>query len=148
MPKVSKVTFCVIQNTLPLSKSLLCGLLMCFVWQPPSNSLFVAVTDYRYTTILFWFYASQLLQISTSTQVWWKGEYTLTTSSSPKRRVGHRWYKHYEIDTDILFVPMPTHCTIRGFRFSARRIDGVECGLFANHAPLGQTTLRVGWVSV
>ena len=29
------------------------GLLMCFVWQPPSNSLFVAVTDY--TTLLFCF---------------------------------------------------------------------------------------------
>ena len=26
------------------------GLLMCFVWKPPSNSLFVAVTDY--TTLL------------------------------------------------------------------------------------------------
>ena len=30
------------------------------------------------------------------------------------------------------------------FRFHARWIDGVECGLFSNHAPLGQTTLRVG----
>ena len=29
------------------------GLLTCFVWQPPSNSLFVAVTDYR--TLLFCF---------------------------------------------------------------------------------------------
>ena len=45
-------------------------------------------------------------------------------------------------------VPMPTHCTITRFRFHARRIDGVECGLFSNHAPLGQTTLRVGRVSV
>ena len=58
---------------------------MCFVWQSPSNSLFVAVTDY--TTILFWFYASQLLQISTKTEGWSKGKYTLGTSSSPNRRV-------------------------------------------------------------
>ena len=47
-----------------------------------------------------------------------------------------------------LFVPMPIHCTIRRFGFRARRIDGVECGLFSNHASLGQTTLRVGRVSV
>ena len=47
-----------------------------------------------------------------------------------------------------LFVSMPTHCTIMRFGFRARRIDGVECGLFSNHAPLGQTTLRVGRVSV
>ena len=36
-------------------------------------------------------------------------------------------------------VPMPTHCTITCFGFRARRIDGVECGLFSIHAPLGQT---------
>ena len=30
----------------------------------------------------------------------------------------------------------------------ASRIDGVECSLFSNYAPLGQTTLRVGNVSV
>ena len=41
------------------------------------------------------------------------------------------------------FVPMPTHCTITRFGFRARRIDGVECGVFSNHAPLGQTTLRM-----
>ena len=45
-------------------------------------------------------------------------------------------------------VPMPTHCTITCFGFHARRIDGVECGLFSIHAPFGQTTLRVGRVSV
>ena len=28
------------------------------------------------------------------------------------------------------------------FGFHARWIDGVKCGLFSNHAPLGQTTLR------
>ena len=60
---------------------------------------------------------------------------------------------------------MPTQCTVACFGFRARRIDGVECGLdgvecgldgvecgldgvkcglFSNHAPLGQTTLRVG----
>ena len=47
-----------------------------------------------------------------------------------------------------LFIPMPTHCTITRFGFRARRIDDVECGLFSNHAPLGQTTLHVGRVSV
>ena len=41
-------------------------------------------------------------------------------------------------------VPMPTHWTIMCFGFRTRQIDGVECGLFSNHAPLGQTTLRVG----
>ena len=45
-------------------------------------------------------------------------------------------------------VLMPTHCTITCFGFHARWIDGVKCGLFSNHAPLGQITLRVGWVSV
>ena len=36
--------------------------------------------------------------------------------------------------------PMPTHCTITCFGFRARRMDGVECGLFSIHAPLGQIT--------
>ena len=45
-------------------------------------------------------------------------------------------------------VPMPTHCTIMRFGFYARWIDGVKCDLFSNHAPLGQTTLHVGRVSV
>ena len=45
-------------------------------------------------------------------------------------------------------VPMPTHCTITCFGFRARRIDGVECGIFSILAPLGQTILRVGRVSV
>ena len=31
---------------------------------------------------------------------------------------------------------------------AAGSAQGVECGLFSNHAPLGQTTLRVGRVSV
>ena len=35
-----------------------------------------------------------------------------------------------------LCVPMPTHCTITCFGFRARRIDGVQCGLFTNNAPL------------
>ena len=43
-------------------------------------------------------------------------------------------------------VPMPTHCTIMRFGFRTRQIDGIKCGLFSNHAPLGQTTLRVGQV--
>ena len=42
-------------------------------------------------------------------------------------------------------VPMPTHCTITYFGFHAWWIDGVKCDLFLNHAPLGQTTLCVGW---
>ena len=53
--------------------------------------------------------------------------------------------------TDVIMcvcVLMPTHCTIMRFGFRSRRIDGVQCGLFSNHAPLGQTTLRVGRVSV
>ena len=41
-------------------------------------------------------------------------------------------------------VPMSTHCTITCFGFHARWIDGVKRGLFSNHAPLGQTTLRGG----
>ena len=45
-------------------------------------------------------------------------------------------------------VPMPTHCTITGFQFRAGWIDGIECGLFSNHAPLEQPILRVGQVSV
>ena len=48
----------------------------------------------------------------------------------------------------FMFVSMPTHYTITCFGFRARQIDGIECGLFSNHAPLGQTTLRVGRVSV
>ena len=36
--------------------------------------------------------------------------------------------------------------TITRFGFHARRIDGVKCGIFSNHAQLGQTTLRVGRV--
>ena len=41
-------------------------------------------------------------------------------------------------------VPMPTHCTITCFGFRTGQIDGIECGLFSNHAPLGQTALCVG----
>ena len=40
-------------------------------------------------------------------------------------------------------VPMATHSTIMRFGFLAGRIDGVEYGLFSNHAPLKQITLRV-----
>ena len=41
-----------------------------------------------------------------------------------------------------VYVPIPTHCTITRFGFHARRIDGVKCDLFSNHAPHGQNTLR------
>ena len=47
-----------------------------------------------------------------------------------------------------MYVPMPTHCTITHFGFHARQVDGIECGLFLNHALLGQTALRVGLVTV
>ena len=47
-----------------------------------------------------------------------------------------------------LCVLMPTHCTIARFGFRTRQIDGVVCDIFSIHAPLGQTTLRVGRVSV
>ena len=47
-----------------------------------------------------------------------------------------------------LSVPMPTHCTIMRLGFRTRQIDGIKCGLFSNHAPLGQTTMHVGRVSV
>ena len=47
---------------------------------------------------------------------------------------------------DNVCVPMPTQCTIKRFWFHTTWIDDVKCGLFSNHAPLGQTTLRVGWV--
>ena len=43
---------------------------------------------------------------------------------------------------------MPTHCNIMCFEFCAGQIDGIECGLFSNNAPLGQPTLRVVRVSV
>ena len=38
-------------------------------------------------------------------------------------------------------VPLPTHCTITCFGFHARWIDVVKCGLFSNHALLGQTNV-------
>ena len=47
-----------------------------------------------------------------------------------------------------LSVLMPTHCTITHFGFRTKRKDGIKCGLFLNHAPLEQTTLSVGRVSV
>ena len=57
---------------------------------------------------------------------------------------GDRWRFAKEVLSLCVCVPMPTHCTITCFGFHARWIDGVKCGLFSNHAPLGQTTLRVG----
>ena len=39
-----------------------------------------------------------------------------------------------------VYVPMPTHKAITRFGFHTRRIHGVKCGVFLNHAPLGQTT--------
>ena len=53
-------------------------------------------------------------------------------------------YENIPVLNKYVCVPMSTHCTITCFRFHARWIDGVKCGLFSNHAPLGQTTLRVG----
>ena len=54
------------------------------------------------------------------------------------------YYTYFICFVLCVCVPMPTHCTITCFGFHARWIDGIECGLFSNHAPLGQTTLRVG----
>ena len=50
------------------------------------------------------------------------------------------------LDIVYVCVPMPTQLHASGFR--ARQIDDVECGLFSIHAPLGQTTLCVGQVSL
>ena len=54
----------------------------------------------------------------------------------------------YKIDckckNKCVCVPMPIHCTITCFGFHARWIDGIKCGLFSNHPPLGQTTLHMG----
>ena len=59
--------------------------------------------------------------------------------------VGWHWNTHTHTHTDFkLLFQMPIHCSITRFEIRARRIDGVECGLFLNHAPLGQTTLLVG----
>ena len=68
------------------------------------------------------------------------GAYKCINSSCQTRKV--------EITVSVcVCVPMPTHCTITCFGFHARWIDAIKCGLFFNHAPLGQTTLCVGWVS-
>ena len=40
-------------------------------------------------------------------------------------------------------VPMLTHCTITCFGFCTGQIDGIECGLFSNHTPLGQIEVKV-----
>ena len=47
------------------------------------------------------------------------------------------------IKRDYVCVPMPTQ-----LHYYALGIDGIECGLFSIYAPLGQTTLHVGLVSV
>ena len=44
----------------------------------------------------------------------------------------------------VLCVPMPTHCTIMCFGFRARQIEGIECGLFSTHAPLGPDHITYG----
>ena len=56
----------------------------------------------------------------------------------------HKWGNF----SKYVCVPMPTHCTITCFGIRTRRMDGIECGLFSIHTLLGQTTLRVGRVSV
>ena len=56
------------------------------------------------------------------------------------------WPSFNNKQQQYLSVLMPTHCMITRFGFRARRIYGVEGGLFSNHAPLGQTTLCVGRV--
>ena len=54
-----------------------------------------------------------------------------------------KFYMRISFEVCVCFL-MPTHCTITYFGFHARWIDGVKCGLFSIHAPLGQTTLRMG----
>ena len=46
-----------------------------------------------------------------------------------------------------LFQCQPT-ALLRASGSTQGGLDGVKCGLFSHHSPLGQTTLRVGWVSV
>ena len=53
---------------------------------------------------------------------------------------------HVQIVCVCVFQCQPT--ALMHFGFHARWPDGVKCCLFSNHAPLGQTTLRVGRVSV
>ena len=61
------------------------------------------------------------------------------TTDIEKNRL--KWFGQMEkkktYHKECVCVPMPTHCTIMCFGFHARWIDGVECGLFLNHAPLG-----------
>ena len=72
---------------------------------------------------------------------------TRRVKTAPK--VTNFGFEHYKFARSVFAcVPMPTHCTSIRFGFHARWIDGVKCGLFTNHAPPGQTTLRVGRVSV
>ena len=52
------------------------------------------------------------------------------------------------VQKNVCLFLMPIHCTITRFGFHARWIDGVNRGLFSIHAPLGETTLCVGRVSV
>ena len=63
---------------------------------------------------------------------------------SPHRNTQNYDNSEFLIGIGEMCVPMPTHCTITRFGFHARWIDGIKRGLFSNHAPLGQTKLRVG----
>ena len=117
-------------------------LLQEFSWEEinhPPYSPDLAPSDFR----LFLF-APEEIPVRSAYSEWQRGGDECYSGSNPRRQTSTtQGYKSV-----CVCVPMPTHCTITRFGFRARRIDDVECGLFSNHATLGQTTLRVGWISV
>ena len=136
------------QNTLPLSKAVHCIVVVVCWCVSFDNRYRIACLLQSLATVHYYFVLILRVTASTELSDYWRlvvvGEYTLPTSSSIKKTslgiVGLLTYK--------VCVPMPTHCTITCFGFHSMWIDGVKCCLFSNHAPLGQTTLRVGRVSV
>ena len=82
----------------------------------------------------------------------WEGrsvtDWYIVWESECKILIKNNIYQILEWLVYYVSVPMTTHCTITRIGFHARRIDVVECGLFSNDAPLGQTTLRVGRLPV
>ena len=58
-----------------------------------------------------------------------------------------RWVSPMCVCVCVFYNADPT-ALLRTWDSRARWIYGIECSLFSIHAPLGQTTLRMGWVSV
>ena len=117
------------------------------------NSLMLILQIRHWNTVYNVFYVSSIKevlwgQIRISVRPCWR------STSNFLWHCEHHFNYSYDKNNDQMLptsyiklcvcVPMPTHCTITCFGFHARWIDGVKCGLFLNHAPLGQTTLRVG----